>query len=465
MLEADPVRSFAVFAEHLNFTTAARALHISQPSLHAKIRKLGAVLGIDLYERHGRGLRLTPAGRRLAAFAEDSGRRTEDFLAALHATTAPVTIAAGRGSLRWVIGDGVRRLATSGRALRVITAGREGALAALSTGRADLAVVAFDPPPAPLRSRLLATYPQTLLVPHEHPLAGRPEARLRELDGLDLVVPPPERPHRRQLDRALLDAQVSWRVAAEVDGWDLQAHLSALGLGASVVNGCVGAPAGLTAVPVTDLPRVHYWAAWRGERDQLAVEALTHLAPPGDRPELVEISRFLAYVLRHEPGAIGIQLDGSGWVDLDTLLTALAEHDRPLDRATLHEVLTGMDRRRFEVADGRIRAAQGHTVPIDLQLPPVRPPAVLFHGTVERFLPRILRDGLQPRRRSHVHLSVDVATARQVGNRRGDPVVLRIDADGMHRAGHEFFRAANGVWLTAHVPPEFIGHPTEGAPA
>jgi DNA-binding transcriptional LysR family regulator len=279
LLEPDAVHAFGVFAEHLNFTSAAAVLHLSQPSLHAKIRKLQASLGVELYQRDGRGLRLTAAGERLAAFALDAARQAGDLLADLHSGPAPVLIAAGRGTFRWVIADGIHRLARSGRPVRVQTADRDAALAAVGSGRVDLAVIAHDPPPRPLRSEQLAAYPQTLLLPRRHRLASRGDVGLNDLEGLTLVVPPADRPHRRALDRALLDAGVSWRVAAEVDGWDLLAHFAALGLGATVVNGCVRPPTGLAAVPIRDLPNVRYWAVWRPERDRIAADTLAHLRP------------------------------------------------------------------------------------------------------------------------------------------------------------------------------------------
>lgn len=167
-------------------------------------------------------------------------------------------------------------------------------------------------------------------------------------------------------------------------------------------------------------------------------------------------SRFLAYVLRHQPSAAGIVLDSEGWADVDALLAALAARGRPLDLAGLQRVVDGGGKRRFELRDGRIRALQGHSADVDLGLDPVPPPAVLYHGTVERFLARIMTDGLLPRGRRHVHLSPDVATARAVGARRGDPVVLRIDATGLHREGGVFYRADNGVWLTGAIPPRWL---------
>jgi putative RNA 2'-phosphotransferase len=167
-------------------------------------------------------------------------------------------------------------------------------------------------------------------------------------------------------------------------------------------------------------------------------------------------SKFLAYVLRHQPAAIGITLDSAGWVEVDVLLAALARHGRPINGALLARLTGDTDKQRFEIRDGRIRAAQGHTVPVDLRLTPEQPPSLLHHGTVARFLPGIRADGLRPRGRTHVHLSADRQTAVTVGARRGEPVVLTVDAGGMHAAGHVFYRAASGVWLTAHVPPDRI---------
>jgi putative RNA 2'-phosphotransferase len=122
----------------------------------------------------------------------------------------------------------------------------------------------------------------------------------------------------------------------------------------------------------------------------------------------------------------------------------------------LEAVAAGGSKRRYEIDGDRIRAAQGHSQPVDLQLEPATPPAVLYHGTVKRFLPAITVEGLVPGQRTHVHLSADVATARTVGARRGRPVVLRIDAAGMHAGGAVFHLASNGVWLAARVPPQWI---------
>src|SRR5262249_10488182 len=160
------------------------------------------------------------AGERLAAFAQDSHSRAEELLSSLAGEQAILTIAAGRGAIRWVIPDSIRRASSHGRQVRVLTAGRDEAIAALGAGHADIAVTASDPRPRRFRSREVAAFPQVLIVDRAHPLAGRDGVRLADLAGMDLVVPPTGRPHRQSLERALLDAGVPWQPSAEADGWD-----------------------------------------------------------------------------------------------------------------------------------------------------------------------------------------------------------------------------------------------------
>ena len=172
---------------------------------------------------------------------------------------------------------------------------------------------------------------------------------------------------------------------------------------------------------------------------------------------LVSTSRFLSLVLRHQPEVIGLTLDPQGWADIDTLI-ALAASKRRLDRDLIARVVAGNDKQRFAISpDGlRIRASQGHSVAIDLALPPSIPPALLYHGTATRFLDAIRREGLKPGSRQHVHLSREFDTAVKVGGRHGRPHVLRVDAARMAAAGHVFHVSDNGVWLTAAVPVEYI---------
>jgi putative RNA 2'-phosphotransferase len=168
------------------------------------------------------------------------------------------------------------------------------------------------------------------------------------------------------------------------------------------------------------------------------------------------VSKRLSYVLRHDPGSVGIKLDEAGWVGIDELLAALGSHGLRLRREQLDEVVQTNDKQRFIIEGDRIRANQGHSVAVDLDLPPAPPPDVLFHGTPQRNVAPILERGLDKGGRHHVHLSPDVATAQKVGQRRGKAVVLRIDAAGMARDGYRFFVSDNGVWLTEHVPAGYI---------
>jgi len=172
----------------------------------------------------------------------------------------------------------------------------------------------------------------------------------------------------------------------------------------------------------------------------------------------VKRSKFLSKVLRHHPESIGIRLDANGWVNVEVLLEACRKHGVPLDRETLERIVRTNDKKRFSFSeDGqRIRANQGHSVSVDLNLEPVEPPAKLYHGTARHFLPSILRSGLLKGARHHVHLSGDPDTARKVGKRHGEPVILYVLAGKMHQDGYCFYRSANGVWLTDHVPVRYL---------
>ncbi|GLY31923.1 RNA 2'-phosphotransferase [Kineosporia sp. NBRC 101731] len=167
-------------------------------------------------------------------------------------------------------------------------------------------------------------------------------------------------------------------------------------------------------------------------------------------------SRFLSYVLRHRPEVIGLHLDPAGWADVGELRQALASHGRVLTRLDLEALVAASDKQRFQLEDGRIRAAQGHSIDVDLHLEPRVPPEILFHGTHPGALDLIAAGGLLPMGRRLVHLSADEQTARTVGARRGRPVVLRVLALAAHESGHPYYRAANGVWLTDRVPSRFL---------
>lgn len=181
-----------------------------------------------------------------------------------------------------------------------------------------------------------------------------------------------------------------------------------------------------------------------------------------DDRTLTSHSKFLSFLLRHRPDAIGITLDAQGWVAIDELLAQCGKHGHPLSREMLDEIVEKNSKRRLAISDdgARIRASQGHSVDVDLGYTPASPPELLFHGTVEGNIESIRRQGLQHMQRHHVHLSPDIATASSVGQRRRRPIVLRIRAAQMAQDGHVFFLSANGVWLTDEVPPSYIDFPS-----
>lgn len=175
--------------------------------------------------------------------------------------------------------------------------------------------------------------------------------------------------------------------------------------------------------------------------------------------DMTSISKFLSYVLRHKPEAIGLELDAEGWALVQDVLEKTKDHGYNLTKAIIEEIVDTSDKKRFALSgDGElIRAVQGHsTKTVSIKFKELVPPDVLYHGTAERVLENILHEGLKPSARQYVHLSADKATALNVGKRYGKPVVLKINAKLMHENNFKFYRADNGVWLTNGVPAKFI---------
>ncbi|WP_192562727.1 RNA 2'-phosphotransferase [Pseudomonas gozinkensis] len=174
---------------------------------------------------------------------------------------------------------------------------------------------------------------------------------------------------------------------------------------------------------------------------------------------LDETSKFLSFVLRHEPQAIGLTLDSEGWTNIDALIDGAARDGRTLDRTLIENVVASSDKKRFSIsADGQsIRAVQGHsTKSVELQFEEKQPPETLYHGTATRFMDSINEQGLIPGSRHHVHLSQETATASAVGQRYGTVVILQVAARQMQEQGFRFYQAENGVWLTERVPVRYI---------
>lgn len=170
---------------------------------------------------------------------------------------------------------------------------------------------------------------------------------------------------------------------------------------------------------------------------------------------IVRASKFLALVLRHKPEKIGLVLDAHGWADIDEVITKSGGR---LTRELIDAAVRDNNKQRYAVSDDgkRIRARQGHSVEVDLGLLPQTPPLDLFHGTHEAVREVILRDGLRKMQRHHVHLSLGIETALDVGRRRGTPVLFRVRSGAMAADGFLFYLSENGVWLTDRVPPQYL---------
>jgi putative RNA 2'-phosphotransferase len=178
---------------------------------------------------------------------------------------------------------------------------------------------------------------------------------------------------------------------------------------------------------------------------------------------LVRTSKFLSYVLRHDPGALGLELDPGGWADVDTLLDRARADGRSIDRTLLERVIAHGEKERFTLSEDetKIRANYGHSIDVNLDLTPTPPPEHLYHGTARQTLSTIRSEGLRPQSRQYVHLSSTRDEAHRVGGRHGTPVVLTVEARPLHDAGHPLYRSTDAVWLTDRVPPTFLRVPDD----
>ena len=173
---------------------------------------------------------------------------------------------------------------------------------------------------------------------------------------------------------------------------------------------------------------------------------------------IANLSKFIAYILRHNPSGVGIQLDKNGWANVAELIDGINKSGRKIDKTTLIQVVTEDEKMRFSFnADAsKIRANQGHSIDVDIELDESSPPDTLYHGTATKYLNSIKQFGIQKRTRNYVHLSIDEYKAIKVGLRHGDPIVLTINSAAMYKDGYKFYLSANGVWLTDYVPVKYI---------
>jgi DNA-binding transcriptional LysR family regulator len=275
----DALQSFAVFADTLNFSESARLLHISQPALHAKVRKLSEQLDARLYLRVGSALQLTSAGEQVARHARELLLLNQRFVKGLAQgqEQAVVSLAAGEGAYLYLLGKALSQFSGPGASphLQLLTRNRDASVQAVRAGQAQLGIAPLGAVPADLHAVRLTVVGQVLVLPRAHALASRRSVRLRDLQGAQLIVPPAGRPHRELLGRLLQAESVSWQPSLEADGWELMLRFAQLGFGLTVVNACCRIPKGLVAVPLQGYPPLEY-----------------HLFRAADRPPSVHAQRL-----------------------------------------------------------------------------------------------------------------------------------------------------------------------------
>lgn len=166
----------------------------------------------------------------------------------------------------------------------------------------------------------------------------------------------------------------------------------------------------------------------------------------------------MSLILRHKPEVIGVSLDKHGWAVVDDLINGIANNNEGFNMAILKEIVETDNKQRYSFNDDKtlIRANQGHSIPVDVELEDKEPPKFLYHGTGEKYVSSILEQGLIPKSRLYVHLSKDIETAKNVGRRHGKEVVYKIEAHEMYRDGYKFYLSVNGVWLAKGVPLQYM---------
>jgi putative RNA 2'-phosphotransferase len=174
--------------------------------------------------------------------------------------------------------------------------------------------------------------------------------------------------------------------------------------------------------------------------------------------EVTRMSKFLSLVLRHKPETIGLTLDENGWANTENLIQKMTQNGFEISPDILAHIVETNNKQRFSFNSDKtsIRANQGHSILVDVELKEQTPPEYLYHGTAEKNVSSILNSGIEKGTRQHVHLSIDKETAVKVGQRHGKPKVLLVSANKMSADGFRFYLSENKVWLTDNVPPEYL---------
>jgi len=285
MIETSWLRALAAFAQDPNLSRTAHLLHLTQPAVHAQLRKLSEALGAPLYRREGRGLVLTAEGVEAAAFARDFEERARELRARVGggARQDHVVLAAGTGALLYVVGPGLKAFTKRhGGRLEVLSADGAASVDAVRSGLAHVGVAALDLPPAGLEVQPLSTVEQVLVTPRDHRLAKRRRVAIADLAGERLVLPPRGRPHRAMIEAALAAARTKVVEGATARGWELTIKLVELGMGLAIVNGCCHVPRTLACRRLLQLPPVSYVAFRRPDGRPSSTALLRTLVEHGD---------------------------------------------------------------------------------------------------------------------------------------------------------------------------------------
>ncbi|MDH5179594.1 MAG: LysR family transcriptional regulator [Gammaproteobacteria bacterium] len=278
--------SFLVFSDCLNFTHAAELLHISQPALHVKIKKLEDHVGLPLYRKQGRQLYLTPHGEQIRAFARETRERSDLFLAGLrdNKQLEPLKLAAGEGSFLYLLGPAIKHFRKTAKfPLSLVNTRGTSIIDALRSGQAHLGVSALQTVPAGIKQTRLTVVDQVVVMPKAHPLAKKKTIKPVDLHNEPLIIPPRPQPHRETIEQAFNTAGVSLNVALEAGGWEMMLQFVNLGMGISIVNSCCHIPSTLAARKITELPPLVYHIlelrdAWYKEANREMIAALKKYA-------------------------------------------------------------------------------------------------------------------------------------------------------------------------------------------
>lgn len=260
-MKNDWIEAFLVFSECMNFTRAAERLHISQPALHVKIRKLSEFLDLNLYQKQGRNLLLTEQGRKIQVFAREMHDRSNEFINELkdHKESAPITLAAGSGAYLYLLGDSILQYnRTEKKKVNLITANSQQTIKLLESGQANIGVTASIAIPDSIKRTSMTSVTQVAVLPKKHKLAKRRNLLLDDFSHQNLILPPAGRPHRIGIEQALLSKNIEAEISVEAEGWALMMQFVKLGAGITIVNSCCNIPASLVAIPIPELPKIEY---------------------------------------------------------------------------------------------------------------------------------------------------------------------------------------------------------------